>query len=134
MINNCDLARVRPGICAFHEPRSNWILTDVIPFLRIAFCTSQNVIEKAAPPDWVTRIVALDGFADNAFQRADPTSKSQTGRNRHEKMQVVGQNYVSTNCNSQILLPSLTKLDEGGVDWMVSKQTPSPVPTARDEV
>jgi hypothetical protein len=42
-------------------------------------------------------------------------------------MQVVGQNYVATNCNSQILLPSLTKLDEGGVDRMVSKQRLSPV-------
>lgn len=116
MIDNCHLARVRPGVCAFHEPGSNWILTDVIPFLRIAFCTSQNVIEKAALPDWVMRIVVLDGFAYNAFQRADPTPKSHRRRNHREKMQVVWQNYVSTNCNSQILLPSLTKLDEGGVD------------------
>jgi hypothetical protein len=134
MINNCDLARVRPGICAFHEPGSNWILTDVIPFLRVAFCTSQNVIEKAALPDWVTRTVALDGFADNAFERADPTPKSHARWNRHEKMQVIWQNYVSTNCNSQILLPPLTKLEEGGVDWMVCKQSPPPIRTARDEV
>ncbi len=49
-------------------------------------------------------------------------------------MQVVWQNYVSTNCNSQILLPSLTKLEEGGVDWMVCKQSPPPIRTARDEV
>jgi hypothetical protein len=76
MINNCDFASVRPGICAFHKPGSNWILADVIPFLRIAFCTSQNVIEKAALPDRVTRIVALDGFADNAFQRADPNFRA----------------------------------------------------------
>jgi hypothetical protein len=92
------------------------------------------VIEKAALPDRVTRMVALDGFAYNAFHRADPTSKSHTRRNRHEKIHVVWQNYVSTNCNSQILLPSLTKLDEGSVDWMVCKQSPSPVRTARDKV
>ena len=134
MINNCDLARVRPGICGLHEPGSNWILTDVMPVFRIAFRTSQNVIEKAALPDWVTRIVALDGFADKAFQRADPTPKNHMRRNRHEKMQVVGQNYVSTNCNSQALLPSLTKLEEGGVNWMVCKQSPPPIRTARDEV
>ena len=53
MINNCDLARVRPGVCIFYEPGSNWILADVIPFLRIAFRTSQNVVEKAALPAWV---------------------------------------------------------------------------------
>jgi hypothetical protein len=134
MINNCALARVRPGICAFYEAGSNGILTDVVPFLRIAFCTSQNVIEKAALPNWVTRIIALHGFANNAFERADPTPKSHMRRNCHEKMQVVWQNYVSTNCNSQILLPSLTKLEEGGVDWMVCKQSPPPIRTARDEV
>ena len=133
MINKCDLARVRPSTCALHEPGANGILTDVIPFLRIAFCTSQNVIEKAALPDWLTRIV-LDGFADNTFQRADPTPKSHPRRNRHGKMPVIWQNYVSTNCNSQILLPSLTKLEEGGVDWMVCKQSPPPIRTARDEV
>jgi hypothetical protein len=49
-------------------------------------------------------------------------------------MQVVGQNYVSTNCKSQVLLPSLTKLEEGGVNWMVCKQSPPPIRTARDEV
>jgi hypothetical protein len=134
MINNCDLARVRPGICAFYEPGSNWILTDVIPFLRIAFCTSQNVIEKAALPHWVTRIIALYGFADNAFERADPTPKSHVRWNRHEKMQVVWQNYISANCNSQILQPSLTKLEEGGVDSRICKQSPPPIRTARDEV
>jgi hypothetical protein len=134
MINNCDLARVRPGICALHELGSNGILTDVIPFLRIAFCTSQNVIEKAALPDRVSWIVMLDGFADNTFQRADPTAKRHMRRNRQEKMQVVWQNYVSTNCNSQILLPSLTKLEKCGVDWMVRKQSPPPIRTARDEV
>jgi hypothetical protein len=105
MINNCDLARVRPGICALHEPGSNWILTDVMPVFRIAFRTSQNVIEKAALPDWVTRIVALDGFADKAFQRADPTPKNHMRRNRHEKMQVVGQNYVSTTATPRSFCP-----------------------------
>jgi hypothetical protein len=134
MINNCDFARVRPGICAFDKPSSNWILADVIPFLRIAFCTPQNVIEKAALPDRVTRIVALDGFADNAFQRADPTSERYVRWNGYEKMQVVRQNYVSTDCNSQIFLPSLNKPDESSVDWMICKQSPSPVRTARDEV
>jgi len=47
MINNCDLARVRPGICASYEAGSNGILTNVVPFLRIAFCTSQNVDRKS---------------------------------------------------------------------------------------
>ena len=114
--------------------RSNWILTDVIPFLRIASCTSQNVIERAALPDWVTGIIALYGFADNAFERADPTPKSYLRWNRHEKMQVVWQNYVSANCNSEIILPSLSKLKEGGVNSMICKQSPTSIRTARDEV
>ena len=74
------------------------------------------------------------GFADNAFERADPTPKRHVRWNRHEKMQVVGKNYVSANCNSQILLPSLTKLEEGGVDSMICKQSPPPIRTARNEV
>jgi hypothetical protein len=89
MINDCYLAGIRPGICAFYKPGSKWILTDVIPFLRIAFCTSQNVIEKAALPDWVARIIALYGFADYAFQRADPTPKTYVRWDCHEKMQEV---------------------------------------------
>jgi hypothetical protein len=107
MINNCDFARVRPGICAFDKPSSNWILADVIPFLRIAFCTSQNVIEKAALPGRFTRIVALDGFADNAFQRADPTSERYVRWNGYEKMQ--GQAELRS---CQLQLPDLSALFE----------------------
>jgi len=58
------------------------------------------VVEKAALPDWVARIIALYGFADNAFQRADPTPKSYVRWNCDEKMQVVWKNYLSANCNS----------------------------------
>jgi hypothetical protein len=134
MMNDCDLARVRPGICVFDKPSSNRILADVIPFLRIAFCTSQNVIEKSPLPDRVARIIALYGFTDNAFERAHPTPKSYVRWNRHEKMQVVWQNYISANCHSQIPQPSLTKLEEGGVDWMICKQSPPPICAARDEV
>jgi hypothetical protein len=58
------------------------------------------VIEKAALPDRVTRIIALYGFADDAFERADQTPKSHVRWNRHEKMQVVGKNYLPAKCNS----------------------------------
>jgi hypothetical protein len=89
MINDCYLPGIRPGICTFYKPCSNWNLTDVIPFLRIAFCGSQKVIEKAALPDRVARISTFYGFAHNAFKRADPISKSHVCWNRDEKMQVV---------------------------------------------
>ena len=92
------------------------------------------MIEKAALPDWASRISAFYRFADNAFERADPTPKSHMRRNCHEKMHVIWQNYVSTNCNAQMLLRSLTKLNESGVDWRICKQNPASIRAARDEV
>jgi len=41
-----DLAVERPIIRFFHQSTTDWILSNVFPFLTVAFAQAQNVIEK----------------------------------------------------------------------------------------
>ena len=45
-IDHGDLPLISPVVRAFHKTSSNRIVPDVIPFLRIAFIATQNVIKN----------------------------------------------------------------------------------------
>src|SRR5205823_6574642 len=70
-----DLSGILPVVCVSDQSRANWILPDVIPFLRVAFIAAQKMIEKPPLPDWRFRSWMLDLLCEVLFQHADPASQ-----------------------------------------------------------
>ena len=96
VIDEHDLSGVWPVLRIGYQTSANRILSDVNPFLTVAFITAQKVIEKAALPD--RRCACWHNmFRESLFQPSYPGAKLKIVGSADEKMNVIGHDHISTN-------------------------------------
>ena len=88
-------AGVGPIVCVRHQAGADWIIAHVIPFLRVALVTSQNMIEASAFPDWVSAPSAHNALRKTLFQKPNPTSQFKVIGPADEKVNVIRHNDVA---------------------------------------
>src|SRR5207247_9096513 len=84
-----DLPGMRPVVCVSDQSRANWILPDVIPFLRVAFIAAHKMIDKPPLPNWSFRSWMLDLLCEVLFQHADPASQLEVICSTDDLLQVI---------------------------------------------
>ena len=131
---DCDyFAGVGPIIGSCHKPCTDRILPHVVPFLRVALVTPQNVIEESTLPDWVCARGPHDALRETLFQKTDPASQLKVVRPADEQMNVIGHNHVAPDGDVVLRVCSPGKFNERSRDWIFREDRSSAIRAGRHE-
>src|SRR6266513_3372059 len=93
-VNYHDFPLIPPLVWIVDKSSTNGILSNVIPFVSVAFIVAENMIKKAALPD---RRCTYQGnmFRESLFQHSYPWPELKIVGSADEKMNVIRHHHVS---------------------------------------
>lgn len=133
-INIDDFSTVRPTGCVGDETGAYRILLYVIPFFRITFGASQDVIKESTLPNRIWGISRCHFSRESSLERADPIAKFAASRRHYKQVQVIGKDYVPAHGDSKVGMRFCCEIDKGCMDIGTGKQSSAPIGAERDRV
>ena len=131
MFDKNNLPLERPFIRYPNQSRSHRILSNIIPFLRIAFAVPDDVIKRAALPNRDS--AARDGGSYNAFQSSHPDSQIKIESAAGKQVNVVGHDHVAPHRESSFST-HLAVFDQSRMNFLRGQQFSPVLCAERNEI
>jgi hypothetical protein len=131
-INYHNFPGIPPLVWIVDKSSTNGVLSNVIPFVSVAFIVAENMIKKAALPDR-RGPCQRNMFCESLFQHSYPWPKLKIVGSADEKMNMIGHHHISANGDFVNRVRLLDEPDECRVHRIGREQFPPLVCTKCDE-
>jgi hypothetical protein len=131
-VNHHNFLGIPPLVWIIDKSSTNGVLSNVIPFVSVAFIVAENMIKKAALPDR-RGPYQRNMFRESLFQDSDPWPKLKIVGSADEKMNMIGHHHISADGDFVNPVRLLGKPNECRVHRIGREQFPPLVCTKCDE-
>jgi hypothetical protein len=115
-VDRHDLALEGPIFRGSFKPGNSGIIPYILPFLAHALIGAQQVIERALLPDLPVAQAPVSAPCEELFQAPDPRAGLKSRSPRHEKMNVIRHDYITSDGNTKAVTSSFSEGAKGFVN------------------